>query len=188
MITVAAIVEGQTEVYALPHLLRRMVADLGVYDVEMPQPFRLARLGFTNPAAMGRAVAFAAARVGDRGSVLAFADSDDDCAVEFTRSVYAAAGRPDVRLSVVAAVREFESLFLAASTSLPAAGYFSAPFDADAERVRDAAGAVGRLMVSGQYQKTADAIRLLSALSLEEARKRRWYRKLESDLARVLDV
>jgi hypothetical protein len=43
-------------------------------------------------------------------------------------------------------------------------------------------------MVSGQYQKTADAIRLLSALSLEEARKCRWYRKLESDLARVLDA
>src|SRR5262249_12978691 len=122
------------------------------------------------------------------GCVLAFADSDDDCAVEFARSVFVAAGRPDVRLSVVAAVREFESLFLAASSSLTAAGYFSAAFGGDAEQVRDAAGAVGRLMVSGQYQKTADAIRLLSALSMEEARKCRWYRKLESDLARSLDV
>ena len=79
MITVAAVVEGQTEVYALPHLLRRMAAGLGVFDVEVPQPFRLPQPGFTNPAEMGRAVAFAAARTRGRGGVLAFADSDDDC-------------------------------------------------------------------------------------------------------------
>jgi len=40
-------------------------------------------------------------------------------------------------------------------------------------------------MVTGQYRKTTDAVRLLSALSLDEARKCRWYRKLESELAGV---
>jgi hypothetical protein len=58
-------------------------------------------------------------------------------------------------------------------------------FGADAEQVRDAAGAVRALMVGGRYKKTFHAARLSAALSLDEARKCRWYRKLESELGRV---
>jgi hypothetical protein len=106
--------------------------------------------------------------------------------VEFARDVRAAAARPDVPLAVVAAVRELESLFLSASASLVTAGILTKPFEGDPEGVRDAAGAVNRLMARRPYRKTTDAARLLSALSLDEARKCRWYRKLESELVGVL--
>ena len=185
MTTIFLIVEGQTEVYALPTLVRRVAAEAGAYAVKVPKPFRIHRSGFTNPDEIGRAVAFGAERV-ERGCILAVADSDDDCAVEFARDVRVAAARPDVPLAVVAAVRELESLFLSASASLVAAGILTKPFEGDPEGVRDTAGAVNRLMARRPYRKTIDAARLLSALSLDEARKCRWYRKLESELAGVL--
>jgi hypothetical protein len=187
VITVYPIVEGHTEVYALPTLVRRIAADAGVHAVRVPKPFRLPRSRFTRPDEIGRAVAFAAQRV-EHGCVLALADADDGCAVEFAQEVRTAAARPDLPLAVVAAVREFESLFLTASGSLADAGMLSMPFDGKPELVRDAAGTLSRLMAPTPYRKTADGARLASVLSLEEARTCRWYRKLESELARLFDV
>src|SRR5205085_2105114 len=143
-----------------------------------PRPFRLSRAKFAVPDDIGRAVAYAAAKIDGRGLVLAFADSDDDCALKFVGRVRDAARRPDVPLCVVAAVREFASLFLAASRSLSASGHFKAPCNDDPDRIRDAAGEVSRLMAGGPYRKTVDAMRLSSVLSLDEAHSRcRWYRK-----------
>src|SRR5262249_19618837 len=143
----------------------------------MPRP------KFTRPADIGQAVAFSAAAIDGQGCVLAMADSDDDCAVEFATRVQSAAGRPDLPLRVVAAVREFESLFLTASASLVVSGHFSARYPAAPTEVRDAAGAVRALMARGRYKKTVDAAALTAALSLDEAESCRWFRKLRSELA-----
>src|SRR5262249_57827030 len=142
----------------------------------MPRP------KFTRPADIGQAVAFSAAAIDGQGWVLAMADSDDDCAVEFAMRVRSAAGRPDLPLRVVAAVREFESLFLAASGSLVLSGHFSARYPAAPTEVRDAAGAVRALMAGRRYKKTVHAAALTAALSLDEAESCRRFRKLGPQL------
>lgn len=104
------------------------------------------------------------------GGVLALLDADDDCAVELTESIRAGyRGKHDFAL--VAAVREYESLFLAGQ--LP-----------DPERIRDAEGAVRRL--NGAYKETRHQPRLSAALDLELARECRWFRKFESELLGIL--
>jgi hypothetical protein len=147
MITVATIVEGFGEVRAVPVLLRRIAESHGIYDLRLPEPFRLSRTKLTGSGELGRACEIAASRVRGQGCVLAIADADDDCAVVLANQVHANVPKLDIPFHVVIANREFESVFLAASASLVASGHFTArPDGADPESIRGAKDVVRRLM------------------------------------------
>jgi hypothetical protein len=173
VITVACVVEGDGEVRALPALVRRVAQAHGIHDVMVPLPFRLPRAKFTNPAELGRAVELQARRAGESGGVLVLLDADDDCAVDLMKSITASytGGR---RFGLVVAVREYESILLAAH-GVPAA---------DAEAKRDAKGELRRLL--GQYRETVHQARLSAALDLASARECRWFRKFEKELLAIL--
>ena len=115
MITVAAVVEGDGEVRALPALVRRLAGEHGVYGVAVPPPYRL-----------------------------------------------------------VAAVREYESVLLAAE-GMDAA---------EAEARRDAKGELRRLL--GSYRETVHQARLSAVLDLDRARECRWFRKFDKELPAIL--
>jgi hypothetical protein len=70
--------------------------------------------------------------VGPSGGILVLLDADDDCPAELAPALLnrARSARPDRRVSVVLAKREFEAWFLASAQSL--AGRFSSPADMEA--------------------------------------------------------
>jgi hypothetical protein len=170
---VACIVEGDGEVRALPALVRRVAHDHGVYQVDVPPPFRLARGEFRDPIEFGRAVELQARRAGDVGGVLAVMDADDDCAVDLAKAIRASyqGGR---RFALVAAVREYESILLAGHGVDPVR----------VERTRDGKGELRRLI--GGYRASVHQAKLSAILDLDRARQCRWFRKFEKELLAIL--
>ena len=73
------IVEGQSEERSIGPLLRRMLLDLGVYDVDIARPFRVKRGRVVRPGELERSVTQEIrSRVG-ASAVLVLLDADDDC-------------------------------------------------------------------------------------------------------------
>lgn len=126
-LTIASIVEGYGEVPALPKLLHRIAAELGVPNLITSTPMRIPRGKIMIAGGIERAVAAEALRVSEKGGVLVLLDADDDCPAEYGPLLLARAkaARPDKQVSVVLANREFEAWFLAAAPSL--AGQFGFP-------------------------------------------------------------
>jgi hypothetical protein len=173
--TIAPIVEGDGEVRAVPRLLHRIAAELGVPDLLTPTPMRIPRGKMTMIGGIERAVAAEALRVPGKGGVLILLDADDDCPAECGPHLLARAqtARPDKRVSVVLANREFEAWFLAAAPSL--AGQFGFPADFappnNPESPRDCKGLLTRARPKGQpYKETVDQAPLTSAFDLKMAR------------------
>jgi hypothetical protein len=174
-VTIASIVEGYGEVTALPKLLHRLAADSGVSDLRTPQPHREQRGKLIAAGGIARAVTAQAFRVRGAGGVLVLLDADDDCPAHLGPVLLARAQatRPDICVSVVLAMREFEAWFLAAAPSLAGShglrGHLSAPVDP--EGLRDAKGWLTRHRESGQpYKPTVDQAVLASAFDLKSAR------------------
>jgi hypothetical protein len=171
MTTIASVVEGDGEVRALPVLIRTLAAVHGVAHVDVPRPFRLPRSKFLVPEEFARAIELQARRV-MAGGVIAVLDADDDCAVELVDRI-----RKDYpgsrQFRLVAAVREYESIFLAGLT------------ERDPESVRGAKELL-RTATGVPYRETVHQAKLSAALDLDRARECRWFRKFEKELLAIL--
>jgi len=123
--------------------------------------------------------------------VLVLIDGDDDPACTLGQALLARAqiARPDRRVGVVLAVREYEAWFLAAAASLR--GRRGLPDDlevpASPEILRDAKGWLGARMPRG-YSPTADQPALTDLFDLELARGSPSFGKLVRELTRLLSV
>jgi hypothetical protein len=173
--TIASIVEGDGEVPALPKLLHRIAAEQGVPNPLTPTPMRIPRGKITIAGGIERAVSAAALRVKGNGGVLVLIDADDDCPASYAPTLLARAqgARPDKRLSVVLANREFEAWFLAAAPSLAGQHGFPSNFSrpTDSEGRRDCKGLLTRARPKGHpYKETVDQVALASTFDLKMAR------------------
>ena len=174
-VTIASIVEGHGEVSALPKLLYRLAADLPMVNLRTPkQPWRCPRGSLIAPNGIEREVE-SNSWVGRAGGILVVLDADDDCPAELAPALLnrARSVRPDLRVSVVLANREYEAWFLAAAQSL--AGRFHFPADMkipdNPEGIRDAKGWLSRHRPNSHpYKETADQAALTSAIDLKQAR------------------
>jgi len=175
IVTIASIVEGHGEVSALPKLLYRLAADFPMVDLRTPKPpWRRPRGSLIAPSGIEREVE-SNSWVGPAGGILVVLDADDDCPAELAPALLdrARSARPDCRVSVVLANREYEAWFLAAAQSL--AGHFGFPADMKApdnpEEIRDAKGWLSRQRSGGHpYKETADQAALTSAFDIRQAR------------------
>jgi hypothetical protein len=173
--TIAAIVEGDGEVRALPKLLHRIAVELGVPNLLTPNPMRVPRGKIMIDGGIERAVTAEALRVSGRGGVLVLLDADDDCPANYGPLLLARAkgARPDKQVSVVLANREFEAWFLAAAPSLAGQFGFSPDFSrpSSPEAPRDCKGLLTKARSKGQpYKETVDQAPLASAFDLKMAR------------------
>lgn len=173
--TIASIVEGHGEVTALPKLLHRIAAELGVPAPLTLPPMRVSRGKITQDSGIERAVAAEALRVPGKGGVLVLLDADDDCPARIGPDLLAraVAVRPDKQVAVVLANREFEAWFLAAAPSLAGQFGFPAGFSrpTDSEAPRDCKGLLTKARPKGQpYKETVDQAQLASAIDLQMAR------------------
>lgn len=185
MSRVAAIVEGDGEVAALPVLLRRLGEwrTPAVYAQILP-PIRVHRDRFLNrDEEFRRHLLLAAAKCGEDGWVLVLLDADDDCPAELGPQILERAREcvPHRRISVVLANREYEAWFIAAAESLDRQRGFA--FDSaeaiNAETPRDAKGWIKARMVSRAYGETTDQPAFSAVMDLQQAFDRsRSFRKL----------
>lgn len=185
MSRVAAIVEGDGEVAALPVLLRRLGEwrTPAVYTQILP-PIRVHRDRFLNrDEEFRRHLLLAAAKCGEDGWVLVLLDADDDCPAELGPQILQRAREcvPHRRISVVLANREYEAWFIAAAESLDRQRGFA--FDSaeaiNAETPRDAKGWIRARMVSRAYGETTDQPAFSAVMDLQQAFDRsRSFRKL----------
>jgi len=120
IVTIASIVEGEGERDALPILLRRIAADVGVTNLVTPRPQKERRGNITRDGGIEKAVSAAATRVQGPGGVLLLIDADEDCPAKLGPNLLqrAKAKQPGSRIRVVLAKHEFEAWFLAALPSL----------------------------------------------------------------------
>jgi hypothetical protein len=185
---VGLLVEGHGEFYAAPILVRRVADFLGKPCV-VRSVLRQPRSTIIKEGELERAVTLLGNKVGTGGAVLVLIDGDDDaaCTVGPALLARAQAARPDRRVGVVLAVREYEAWFLAAAESLR--GRRGLPIDLEApavpEGVRDVKGWLGVRMPRG-YSPTADQPALTDLFDLELARNSPSFAKLVRELGRLL--
>ena len=175
-VTIASIVEGHGEVSALPRLLHRLAAEFPMAELHTPKPpWRRPRGSLVAPNGIEREVE-SNSWVGPSGGILVILDADDDCPAQLAPELLrrAQAARPDLRVSVVLAKREFEAWFLASAQSLAGRHGFPADMTApdDPEGVRGAKEWLSRHRPKGHpYKETVDQAALTSAFDIRQARK-----------------
>jgi len=174
-VTIASVVEGDGERQALPRLLHRIAAELGV-DLRTPKPpFRIPRSKLVTSGGIERAIDAQASEVTGAGGILVLFDADDDCPAQLGPQLLtrARAARSDKRVAVVLAKREFEAWFLAALPSL--AGQYGFPDDLptldNPETPRDCKGRLTKARGHGlRYSPTVDQAPLASIFDMKMAR------------------
>lgn len=185
---IAAIVEGDGEVDALPVLLRRL-ADWRTPD-RYPQPLRPIRVRrdrFLNrEQEFSRHLQLAAKKCGGDGWILILFDADDDCPAELGPMTLERARTciPYRPISVVLANREYEAWFIASAPSLDGCrGFVYEPTDRiDAEVPRNAKGWIEAHLQSQSYGEMTDQPAFSAKMDLQLAYENsRSFRKLCSE-------
>lgn len=160
MITIASIVEGQSEIDSVPiliHRIREIVAPQVL--VRTTHPIRVPRQSVIKPENFEKYVDLAARESGHGGRILVLLDADDDCPIELAGDLLERAriSRSDRTVSVVLAKAEFESWFLASINSI--VGKFSIERDCkrptDPEGIRDAKRWLSKSMLKGHSYQSA---------------------------------
>lgn len=185
------IVEGHGEVAAAPLLVRRVLAEFaGVPNVEIPTPIRIPRSSMVKDEALSRAVDLIARKTAPNGSILVLLDADDDCPARLGPRLLATArkSRPDRRVAVVLANREYETWLMMGAESLR--GRRGLPIDLspppNPDDVRDAKGWFSRQM-AGKYSETIDQAALTAKFDLHRARRHDSFDKLVRDLTTLVN-
>ncbi|WP_131742121.1 DUF4276 family protein [Actinomadura roseirufa] len=188
----SSIVEGHGEVAALPVMLRRLCARANIYNVAIPPPVRIPRNKMFQGADLKRALLLSSKRVTDTGGIFVLFDSDDDCPVDAARQLRQIADELKLQcpIALVAAQREYESIFLAALPSLIASGTAKPSYKISRtpESIRGAKEEIRRALISEKYKETQEQERLTAKIDLEEALTCRWLQKLDRELRVMLKV
>lgn len=185
------IVEGHGEVEAVPVLLRRFVAEAGVFDVRIGTPIRRRRPELVREDSLRRAVELARRQPGC-SAILVLFDGDDDCprALAPTIERWASDAAAGVPCAVVMAHREYEAWFLAAIESLvgPVGLPEGAPRWGDPEAPRDAKGLLERAMfATSGYHARVDQPSLTARFDLSSAyRRSRSFRRMTGAFGSLL--
>ena len=166
------VVEGDGEVAAVPVLLRRLMAALGVYDVPVSRCIRKTRQQLPREADFRTTIQLATAKSGVR-AVLVLADLDEDCARDLVPNLARwASEETALPCAVVMARREYEAWFLAGLESLRGERGVreNAAYAAEPEAKRDAKGALCRFMPrSAPYRPTTHQAAFSARFDLAQA-------------------
>lgn len=174
---IVPVVEGQSEVRAVPVLLRRLLNERQRYDVIVARPVRVHRTSVVKEGEIERAVVLARRRREGCHAVMVLLDADDDCPAELgpelLNRIKKAHG--DLFAAVVLAKREFEGWFLGSLESLRevrgiAADASSPP---NPEDIRAAKERLSTFMVRRRtYVEITDQPALVAKFDLNLARER----------------
>lgn len=167
---IVAVVEGHGEVTAVPVLLRRLLAEMQRWEIDVEEPIR--RTASELRTKEGVEVAVKLAQMRGASALLSLFDDEDGCPVQTaaeTRS-WAEPVAGSLPLEVAIAYREYETWFLAGLESLR--GKCEIAHDAEApsarETQRDAKSALEAFMPKDRaYKETQDQVKLTANLDLK---------------------
>lgn len=183
---IVPLVEGQSEVEAVPLLLRRIGYHLAHWDVGVAKPFRVKRNKIVKEGELERAMELALRDREGATALLVILDADDDCPVELAVELKRrAVACTDLPVAVVVANREFEGWFLGSLESLRGIRGVGeeAVCDPEAEEVRAAKARLADAMVGKGYVEVDDQPALVEGMDLELAAQNcRSFRKLMADV------
>ena len=181
MLSVYPIVEGHSEVYSVPILLRRFAHEVfKKFEFSALPPYRLPRGRIVAGPHLETAITFARRKLDlcdGSQAILIICDADDDCPGQEAPSLlqWIAPVAAQVPASVVFAKAEYESWFLAAVHSLRGHGRIAndAAAPADPEAIRGAKEYLQQnCMISGAtYSPTVDQPALTQRFNFEDARR-----------------
>ena len=192
-VQIGCIVEGHSEVEAVPILIRRIAENLyPELRIVMPQPIRISRNKIVKADELERGVELAARNIRGQGAILIILDSDDDCPAQLGPELLCRAlqVRRDLPIAVVLAKYEFESWFLAAAESLRGQRGLKNNLQSpdNPEAIRGAKGWLNRQMESGEtYRETLDQPALTARFDLDRARHADSFDKCYRDIVCLLD-
>lgn len=117
--SIVPIVEGYSEVYSVPVLLRRLLNEWGVYQIKIEKPFRVQRTKVVQEGELERAIQIAQGHRPRCAAFLILLDAHDDCPARLAPLLKErAACVTHLPVAVVLAKCEFESWFLGSKESL----------------------------------------------------------------------
>lgn len=188
---VATIIEGHGEVKAVPVLIRRLCNEAGLYDIDLPNPYRDHRSNLVDPAKVQQIISVVRRYQPD--AILILFDADDQCPVDIVTAIGNAvrvAAEP-IPTELVIANREYEAWFIASLESLRGVRGVQpqAVSHEDPESVRDAKGFVTKnLAGTRRYSETADQAALTDRFDFESAYRRcRSFRRLVTAVGTILE-
>lgn len=185
------IVEGHGEVEAVPVLLRRLINEAGLFNIDVLRPIRQKRSQLVRKSSLQRAVQLACLRQ-DCSSILILFDADDDCPKEHVSEIQQWANEISglVPCAVVMAVKEYEAWFLSTMESLRGkTGIKDDAASSDSpETVKGAKEAIERQMKRGfSYMETTNQAALTAIFDMHMAFRRcRSFRKLVTSFGEIV--
>jgi hypothetical protein len=167
-----SIVEGLSECESVPILIRRVLAEENLYDIDAAKPFRVKRNRIVKPGELEKALTAACATRMNPLAALVLIDADDDCPVELANGLRVRCeANLKIPYMVVIASREYESWLLGAKESLR--GIRNIRPDANtvvnAESIRGAKERLSSNMIGSRYIETDDQPALTQKFDLELA-------------------
>ena len=175
-LAIAAIVEGHAEVESVPLLLRRIIAQLGVSDIQVARPFRVKRNRVVKQGELERAISQTIRDRAEVGGIMVLIDSDDDCPAKLGLQLLERAKKTThIPVSVVLAHREFECWLLGSKESLRGVNGIvkTATAPANPENIRGAKEDLTRNMTRGRrYLAVDDQVTFTEQFDLYIARQR----------------
>ena len=190
-VKIGCIVEGHSEVAAVPILIRRIAADLHHELQIITHPVRLPRTKVEQVDSLEKAIKLAARKIGRPGALLIILDSDDACPAQLGPELLQQAVkiRSDLPIAVVLAKCEFEAWFLAAAESLRGLRGLKNEIQAPSnpEGIRDAKGWLSSQMEGDRtYDEVNDQPALTARFDFKQARQASSFDKCHRDIVRLL--
>jgi hypothetical protein len=192
----AAIVEGDGEVEAVPILIRRVAAEIDPsLAVRVDPVLRVPASRLMKPQELERYVEFAARKLSGQGGILILVDCDWDqgCPAQEAPALLARArqARGDMTISVVLAKKEYEAWFIAAAESLRGKRGLATDLTAPAnpEDIRGAKEWLSRHMPRNRpYAETTDQPALSAVFDMAQAREADSFDKCYREIAATLQA
>lgn len=190
--SIVCIVEGHGEAEAVPILLRRIGRELAPPRFfSIHSAIRVPASKLLQEGELERKVDVAARKIGPDGAIFVLLDCDDGCPAQLGPDLLrrARAARPDRRIAVVLAKREYEAWFLASARSLQ--GKRGLPEDLepppDPESIRGAKEWLSRQMgPQTRYSETTDQPALTALFDMQAARAADSFDKCYRELTALL--
>ena len=191
-VKIGCVVEGKSEVAAVPILIRRVAAiHYPELETVIPRPIRIPRNKVFRIGELERAVSLAYQNIGRQGAVFIILDSDDDCPAELGPALLHRVSQVfrNVPIAVVLAKHEFEAWFLAAAESLRGQRGLRNDLNPpdNPEGIRGAKEWLSHQMESSRtYTETQDQPALAALFDTEQARQTDSFDKCYRDIVRLL--
>ena len=191
-VKIGCVVEGKSEVAAVPILIRRVAAiHYPELETVIPRPIRIPRNQVFRIGELERAVGLAYQNIGRQGAIFIILDSDDDCPAELGPALLHRVSQVfrNVPIAVVLAKHEFEAWFLAAAESLRGQRELRNDLNPpdNPEGIRGAKEWLSHQMESSRtYTETQDQPALAALFDLEQARRADSFEKCYRDIVSLL--